>query len=453
MLLVRRACAAVLACACAVAGLAGCSSGRDGICVTPCRIEGIPARAYALEVTTAGRVGWQAPLGPPPPVSGLRLAPLTVGPVAVFAQGDVLYGLRLADGHRLWSRTVSKDIAGMWPWQNLVVVLTQPASGSLPLPVLTGLDASTGQARWRLRVGGSVQGSSPTADGGLAIVMWSNLRGDGAAEVVDLASGRVRWTRPVHSDAVSPVAVGGGAVLFTDDSQLTSYDDRTGHVRWTEALPEPPDDAVWQASTGLVYLTWAAGLGGGQARQVLLSIEAADGRVRWRAAVRFAYTAPPDSLDPSAPGLISVTTSAYSGGTSQDELDPATGRVRWRAVSPYPAIATPAGIVTAPGPGQISLHDTLTGQTLWTASLTSGWQPLAARTGLIYQALPVVPAGSLLIVPEAGPGGSDLLAALSASDGRLAWQVTLPGTPAAPVSAAVSGMLVYTVIPGRVMAP
>jgi len=347
----------------------------------------------------------------------------------------------------------------MWPWQNLVVVLTEPASSSLPLPVLTGLDASTGQPRWRLRIGGSVRGSSPTADGGLAIVMWSNLRGDGAAEVVNLSSGRVRWTRPVHSDAVPPVAVSGGGVLINDGSQLTSYADRTGHVRWAEALSEPPDDAVWQASTGLVYLTWAAGLGGGQARQVLLGIGAADGHVRWRAAVRFAYTAPPDSLDPSAPGLISVTTSAYSGGTSQDELDPATGRVRWRAVSPYPAIATPPGIVTAPGPDQISMHDTLTGQTLWTASLTSGWQPLAARTGLIYQAmptsraLPVVPVGPLLTVPEAGPGGSDLLAALSVSDGHLAWQVTLPGPLAAPVSAAVGGMLVYTVVPGRVMAP
>jgi outer membrane protein assembly factor BamB len=341
----------------------------------------------------------------------------------------------------------------MWPWQNLIVVLTQPGSSSLPLPVLTGLDASTGQARWRLRIGGSVQGSSPTADGGLAIVIWSNLRGDGAAEVVDLSSGRARWTRPVHSDAVPPVAVGGGAVLFNDGGRLTSYDDRTGQVRWTEALSDPPDDVVWQASTGLVYLTWAAEFGGGRAKQVLLGIKAADGRVRWRVVVRFAHTAPPDSLDPSAPGLASVTTSAYSGGTSQDELDPATGRVRWQVVSPYPAIATPAGIVTAPGPGQITMHDTLTGQTLWTASLTSGWQPLVTSTGLISQALPAVPAGPLLIVPAAGPGGSDLLAALRLSDGQPAWQVTLPGTLAAPPSATAGGMLAYTVVPGRVMAP
>jgi hypothetical protein len=60
-----------------------------------------------------------------------NLSPLAAGAVAVFAQGDflsqgdVLSGLRLADGHLLWSRTVSQGIAGMWRWQDLLVVLTR----------------------------------------------------------------------------------------------------------------------------------------------------------------------------------------------------------------------------------------------------------------------------------------------------------------------------------------
>jgi len=408
-------------------------------------------------VTTAGRVRWQVPLGPHPPGSGLQVSPLAVGTVAVFAQGDVLYGLRLADWHRLWSRAVSQDIAGMWRWQNLIVVLTQPISSSSPLPVLTGLDASTGQPRWRLPVGGSVHGLSPTADGGLAMAMaiWSNLRGDGALEVVDLSSGRARWTVPVHSDADPPVAVGGGAVLYDANSQLTSYDDRTGQIRWTEALSALPgaDDVVWQASAGLVYLTGAVGQTGGQGEQVLLGISAADGRVRWWVVVRFANTAPPDSLDPYAPGLISVTTSAYSGGTSQDELDPATGRVRWQVVSPYPAIATPAGIVTAPGPGQITMHDTLTGQTRWTATLTSGWLPLVTGPWQTSTTLPVFPAGPLLVVPAASPDDSHLLAAFRMSDGHRTWQITIPGPVTAPLSPVPGGILVYTVIPPSILAP
>jgi outer membrane protein assembly factor BamB len=462
MMLVRRACSVVLACACAVAGLAGCSSGRDEICVAPhCRIEVIPAHAYALDVTTAGRVRWQVQLGPPPPGSGLQVSPLTVGAVAVFAQDDVLYGLRLADGHRLWSRAVSPDIAGMWRWQNMVVVLTQPPRPGLPLPVLTGLDASTGQPRWTLPIVGSVEALSPTAVGGLAIAMWSNLRGDGALEVVDLSSGRVRWTVPVGSDADPPVAVGGGAVLFAANSQLTSYDDRTGQVRWTEALSALPggaDHVVWQASAGLVYLTGAQQLADGQGAQVLLGISAADGRVRWRVVLRFAHSPPPASLDPYAPGLISVTTSYYSGGISQDELDPATGRVRWQVVSPYPAIATPAGIVTAPGPDQITMRGTLTGQTRWIARLTGGWLPLVTRPGQTSPALPasqalVFPAGPLLVVPAASPDGSDLLAAFRMSDGHPTWQITIPGPVAAPLSAVPGGILVYTVIPQRIIAP
>jgi outer membrane protein assembly factor BamB len=434
MLLVRRGCSVVLACACAVAGLAGCSSGHGPVCACPAAAK----PAYALDVTTAGRVRWQVPLGLPG--AGLQVSSLAVGAVAVFAQGDVVYGLRLADGRRLWSRAVGQEIAGMWRWQNLVVVLTGP--------VLIGLDASTGQARWRLPAGGSVEGSSPTADGGLVMVMWSNLRGDGALEVVDLSSGRVRWAVPVGSDEVPPVAVGGGAVLFAANSQLTSYDDRTGQVRWTEALSALPGvgDVVWQASAGLVYLTGAQQLAGGQGAQVLLGISAADGRVRWRVVRRFAYSPPPGSLDPYAPGLISVTTSSYSGGTSQDELDPATGRVRWQAVSPDLAIATPAGLVTAPGPDQITMRDTLTGQARWTARLTGGWLPLVTDPGTVSRAMPVFPAGPLLVVPAAGPAGSDLLAAFRMSDGHRAWQVTIPGPVAAPLSAAPGGVLVYTVV-------
>src|SRR5271166_3482214 len=96
---VRRACSVVLACACAVAGLAGCSSGHG-----PPR--SLSPNAYALDVTAAGRARWQVPL-PLPALGSGRVSPLAVGPVAVFAQRDVLYGLRLGDGHQVWSRDLS----------------------------------------------------------------------------------------------------------------------------------------------------------------------------------------------------------------------------------------------------------------------------------------------------------------------------------------------------------
>jgi outer membrane protein assembly factor BamB len=456
----RRACLVIVACACAVAGLAGCSSGPVGMCAN-CRIEVIPGRAYALDVMTAGRVRWRVRLGPPTPGSGLQASPLAVGAVAVFAQGQVLYGLRLSDGHRLWSRAFSQDIAGMWRWQNLVVVSTQPTDRSQsPPPVLTGLDASTGRARWTLPgMGGGGDRFSATADGGLATVVDQD--GVLELEVVDLSSGRVRWTRRVDSDAVPPVAVGGGALVFAGgadgdaNSSLTSYDDRTGQVRWTEAL-SAADEVVWQASAGLVYVTGAVSLGSdGQGEQVLLGISTADGRPRWRAVFRFAYTSPPATLDPAAPGLMSFTTSAYPGGTSLDELDPATGRVRWHVVSPDQAIATTTAgiIVTAPGPDgtdQISVRDTMTGRTRWTAELT---EPLPTDPWQASPALPVFRTGPLLVVPAASPDGSELLAAFRMSDGHRAWQITIPGWLAAQLSAMPGGMLVYAAIPQRIFAP
>jgi hypothetical protein len=136
----RRVCSVILACACAVAGLAACSTGHGPVSARLC--AAVATRGYALDLTTAGRVRWRVLLGPLG--SDLHVSPLAVGPVSVFAQGDVLYGLHLADGHRLWSRVAGQDIAEMWRWQRLVVVLTQSDCG-LPRPVLTGLDASTGQ--------------------------------------------------------------------------------------------------------------------------------------------------------------------------------------------------------------------------------------------------------------------------------------------------------------------
>ena len=426
---VRRACSVTLACACAVAGLAGCSSGPP----IPARLPPV-AQAYALDVTTAGRVRWQVP--PATYESGLeQLSPVAVGAVAVFAQNDVTYGLRLADGHRVWTWTNSSGyVAGMWRWQGLVVVLTQ--SNLTMDQVLTGLDASTGQPRWTLvfygdmdadRVGGLF---SPTADGGLAVVLL-----DGAPEVVDLSSGRVRWTAsPGPYPVAKPImAVAGGAVLVAVNGRLTSYDDQTGQVRWADTLMSAQLAATMaepglQASTALEYLTLATAHG--MQDQQVLGISAADGRVKWRFAPVRAQ-----SLNAYAPGLVSVM--SYSGSTWQDELDPATGRVRWQVVSSNDATVTPVGIVTGPdGTDQISLRDTLTGQTRWIASLA----------GLNRASLLVFPAGHLLIVPVASPDGSDLLAALRMSDGHRAWQVTIPEPLAAPPSAVPGGMLVSTAI-------
>jgi outer membrane protein assembly factor BamB len=326
----------------------------------------------------------------------------------------------------------------MWRWQGLVIVFPGHNPGPGGWPLLTGLDAATGQVRWTQPVAGNVHWSYPTADGGLAM-----LCGDDTLEVVDLSSGRVRWTRPAGYPATSsiaglPMAVVGGAVLFAVNGHLTSYDDRTGQIRWTDALR--PIQLAYslgtlnvQAAAEMVYLTGAVQQRDNeQPAPVLLGISAADGHATWQF-----QASPTETLGACAPGLISVTSS--SGGTWLDELDPATGRVRWQVASACQAIVTPAGIVTAPvtdGKDQISMHDTLTGQTRWTTSLAglnAGWQQQG-------QALPVFPAGPLLIVPAAVLAGPELLTAFRISDGDRAWQVTIPGGPSVLSAAGRAGL-------------
>jgi outer membrane protein assembly factor BamB len=239
------------------------------------------------------------------------------------------------------------------------------------------------------------------------------------------------------------MAVADGAVLTAVNGQLTSYDDQTGQIRWTEALTPlaltaGSGDLSLQASGGLVYLTGVQQGIRWPPSQLLLGVSAADGHVEWQ------FTpSQPETLWVYAPGLMSATSS--SGRIWQDELDPATGRVRWRAASVYRAIATAAGVVTAPGTGgtdRLSLRDTLSGQTRWTAALAGlslGWQRQAP-------ALPVFPAGPFLVVPAAGPHGSELVTALRVSDGHRAWQITIPEPVAAPPSAVPGGMLLNSAI-------
>jgi outer membrane protein assembly factor BamB len=435
MLLVRRVYSAAAACACAVAGLLGCSSSSAP--VFPCILP--PGHASALDVTTAGRVRWQAPLaapdgwGPSP-----QPAPLAVGSVAVFAQGDAVYGLRLADGLRLWSRVGDQDIAGLWRWQNLVVELTQAGVTGLPPALLTGLDAATGQTRWTLPLSdGTVDAFSPTADGGLAI-----RTGVGLLELVDLATGRVRWSRPGGPDGLASdtaIATAGDALLVSVDGQLSSYDDRTGQLRWTDSLPNvqvEPGRVSLQASAGLVYATQAQPNTTGQAAQVLLGISVANGRVKWRFVPRA-----PELLDAYAPGLMSVT----ADSTWQDAFNPATGRVRWQVASLYDAVVTPAGVVIGPDTvtdpdgdesetfSRITMHDTLTGRTRWTVG-----EPPSDAPGTLL-ALPV---GPLLIMPVDAQGTAEL-AAFRMSDGHRAWQITTTGTVQSPLSAVPGGVLAY----------
>jgi outer membrane protein assembly factor BamB len=375
-----------LACACAASALIGCSAAGVG----PLTCNPPPQRTWAIEVTSAGEVRWQTPLPMQEGILGEGTAPLAAGSIAIFSQDDVLYALRLADGHRVWSWPGSQPIQDVFQWQGLVVVY---ATGSR-MASLTGLDAATGQIRWTRQIAEAVPGDvAATADGGLA--MFPEL------QVVNLSDGRVRWTRP---DGVAAMAVSGTSVLVAGNGRLTSYDDQTGKVRWTEALTPiqlaaTPGELGLEADAGLAYLTGVQPAATGPGTPVLLGINAVNGQLKWR------FTpAPAVSVKTLGPGLVSVESG--NGITWLDDLSPATGRLRWRLA------------ITGS-----------TGQTLF-----AGGQLIAVTS-----------------TASTGAGSSErswavprgLLTAIRSADGHRAWQVTLPTVVSFPLPAVPGGLLVY----------
>ena len=161
-----------------------------------------PRHAWAVEVTRTGHTAWETPLETRGTMPSPVVQPVVAGPVAVLAQDGIVHGIRLADGHPLWSWPGGQSVYGLWRWGGLVAVLTDQVSNHARL---TGLDAATGAVRWSLRLParGLLGGQALTADGGLAMA----VSGQGI-QVVNLTDGRVRWQRRI---AASPAltAVGG----------------------------------------------------------------------------------------------------------------------------------------------------------------------------------------------------------------------------------------------------
>ena len=221
-----------------------------------------------------------------------------------------MHALRLSNGQAVWSWDGGQSVYGTWISGDILAVLTDQVSNHASL---TGLDAMTGAIRWQLKIpgGGLIGTQAATADGGLA---W--LRADGRLQVINLASGKVRWSVSAGNEAI-PVATD-GLVFAGQNGIVSGYDDRTGQrSRKISGLPQVP---VLQTVAGLVLVT--SGLMGGDNPTVLTAIDPLSGRVAWR-------------FDPGAP--VTVLTAGPVGlavdtGVSRDFylLAPRTGHVLWR---------------------------------------------------------------------------------------------------------------------------
>jgi hypothetical protein len=114
-----------------------------------------PRRAWIDDVNSAGNVAWQVRLPTDPTQQGVALRPLAVGGIAIIAEENAVYALRLSDGHRLWKRVFpqvgkgplsfySAQVYGLWQYRaNVIVLVGQVSSASR----LLSLNTATGAVR------------------------------------------------------------------------------------------------------------------------------------------------------------------------------------------------------------------------------------------------------------------------------------------------------------------
>jgi outer membrane protein assembly factor BamB len=335
-----------------------------------------PRYAWAVDVTTAGRVVWKTPL--PTRNGGFSTVaqPLVAGPVAVLAQDGIVHGLDLGDGHPLWSWTGGQDVFGMWRWGGLVAVLTDQVSSHSRLT-------------------------------GLAMITTA-----GVLQVVNLADGRIRWRRTAGASPALTAA--GQLVIFSINGRLTGYDDRTGQPRWTTGgLPGQP---TIQVAGSLVLVTSNAQ--GPGITTALTAVLPASGRIAWR----FDTGEPLTVLSAGPAGL---TVAAYVFNRRLYLLDLRTGRPRWQADTFVTEGTTP--LVT--GTDVLAVEGQPPSTRLVDRNAADGrvrWQDtLAASPGGQQQVLQAGPLAVLQTNPSF-PGSPAPLLAYQLSSGRSAWQVDMP---------------------------
>lgn len=427
----------VVGCGAAHAGATLGSSPRSSHSPLPPGCGGpVPARhAWATEVGGDGRVRWQVrlPTSGASPVS--ELSPVAAGGFAVFTQDGVVHGLRLADGHQLWSWAGGQVVYGMWPWHTTVAVLTDQVSTHARL---TGLDAATGRVAWTVRLPsrGLDADLAATADGGLAMIA-----GNGRVQVVDLGTGRVRWAQPaVLPPGPSGPAAVGGTVVTGAGGRLVGYDDRGGQVRWT--LAGVPADPVLHGLAGLVLVT-SGEQGGSGDPTALTAVNPATGQVAWRFDPGTAVT-----VLGAGPAGLAVTTYA---DRRLYLIDPATGRVRWHVTTFIAQGAVP--LITATDVYSLEGGDATDYPVPRIADRAAAdgaprWvRALAAQA---FGPQPVLGIGSQAIVATSSgtPGGPAPLLAFGAGSGQPAWRVDLPALVAAPPVVVPGGLLIQAADPG-----
>jgi outer membrane protein assembly factor BamB len=392
---------------------------------SPAANASCPAGAWAYDITGAGTVAWRVTLPTPSSQSSsVGTQPVVVAGVAVFADGNVLVGIRVSDGRQLWQRTFPESndfspgtVYGLWAWDGSVIAQVGQVS---PEGRVLSLNPLTGAVRWTLTVHRLLGTQAVTSNGVLAM-----LTTGGTLEAADLTTGKLLWSRPFGTSD-GPIAAG-TVVVATKGGVVAGFDARTGARLWSRGgMPSQPTVTVRAATQVLVADLDPYGLPQTRLYPVT-GLSTTTGTTQWAVTT----DSPVSAVWATANG-IAVATAAASG--HQQELlvvDPATGHLRWKVavdVDPDTApLITASDVVYAAshaGRSQIVDRAAATGKVRWT--LTGSAQFIANPLGADF----------LVVAGLASAKTPAEVLAVSRATGAVKAKVALPASvSAAPVLA------------------
>jgi outer membrane protein assembly factor BamB len=406
---------------------------------------------WADKYTDAGHLAWQVSL----PVNasladGNPAAPLAIGGVSVFPDGDAVYALRTGNGHQVWHRVFGTPenpnlsaVDDLLAWHGSVIALLG-ADGSTP--ELASLDASTGAVRWTARLGSLPlefdNSLSVTSDGVAAI----NTGTQGTVvTAIDLTTGKQLWSRryaktPFVQTAGTTVVVssktsGESPVTLTglrarSGAPLWS---RTGFPNWVRILSAPGGRVLVDGADEPPPMPPKK-----PAVYPVIALSAATGKTLWQVKTPQPVTA----IWPTAAGVAIATGLAgrvyVEDPTARLYLASlTTGKVRWSVpghTDPEATpVITPAGVITVattPATGTVTGHSARTGAVTWKAPITDVYGRFLAK-----------PAGPNVLVafPGASASKPSRLLALDAATGATRATDLLPYTATVNAPITVAG--------------
>lgn len=251
---------------------------------------------------------------------------------------------------------------------------------------LWGLNATTGEMRWRLETEGGFY-SSPVVDGERKLVYAATSRG--RLYAIDAASGSVIWEFTAPMPILGTPLLAAGTLFVPAGSQLYTVDPEDGATLWVytaggfiggqpaadgetvyfgagdgwvRAVARDTGQLVWQrrVGNGLLYGPWASRLqfipdpdGRVIATTVrgAWALEPGTGREAWQVGGGFAYSSPLVIQDESGQPRV-VFADEWGWLTA---VDPAWGSLKWR--TPTGERILDSSPVVGPGPdGRLKLY-------------------------------------------------------------------------------------------------